>query len=381
MELAFKNVGRKNRTLTFCFIALFFIIPQTVHATDGEKWQPVPEASYPDILELIALRTKANYDEISSWQGRINIFATDHYYGPNAAEKSHGVDVNSIARDSQHICLTAKTIADFAVDVRNNKLYSDFRPIMMQYKAVDLNQNVPLSKFTGSSSRTRTILTPEVWMRYETEYEYNPKYHEGRASKMAFIDVAQKEVYNTQDPRKYFDIEVNRKVWEVVLLMRKMLLDVGNIRIEGYPCIEITSMETSSGIKYRIMSTSKLGDVIKYLRILLEVDEAVGFNVIKREETYPDGIKRYSTKYTYEDFNGVFIPKTFWMESRNNKGELTGTSEITIETTGINKPLPEDTFSIKNLGVEEGTLVSDNIKKAGFRYSKGNLVPIADSNK
>ena len=45
-----------------------------------------------------------------------------------------------------------------------------------------------------------------------------------------------------------------------------------------------------------------------------------------------------------------------------------------------NKPLSEDTFSIKNLGVEEDTLVSDNIKKKDYRYSKGNLIPIAEPN-
>ena len=380
MKLTFKSVARKNQTIACCFIALFFIIPQTVYAADGEKWRPVPETNYADVLELIALRSKANYEEISTWQGRIDILATDHIYGVNAAEKSHAVDANSIARDSKHICLTAKTIAEFAVDMRNDKLYSDFQPTTMQYKAVDLDQNVPRSKFTGSPIRTRTVLTPESWMHYDSVYLYNPKYHEGRTSKTAFIDAAQKDVYNVQDPRRFFDIEVNRKVWEVILLTRRAILEGGNIRIADYPYVEITSMETSSGIKYRILSTFKGGDVIKYIRILLEVDETVGFNVIKREETNPDGVKKYSTKYSYENLNGIFVPKTFWMESHNNSGELTGTSEITIETIGINKLLPEDTFSIKNLGIEENTIVTDKIKKSEFRYSKGNLVPIAEPN-
>ena len=66
------------------------------------------------------------------------------------------------------------------------------------------------------------------------------------------------------------------------------------------------------------------------------------------------------------------------MESRSNNGELDGTSEIAVETQSINKPLPEDTFTIKNLGLEDGTIVSDKIKKAEFRYSNSGLVPVSE---
>jgi hypothetical protein len=380
MKLIFKSIKHKYNILLFYFIALFFlIIPQIVYSAEMESWQPAPEANYAEILELIAMRAKANYDNISTWQGRAEIFATDHFYGPNAAQKTHSVDTNSIAKNSQHICETAKTIAEFAVDMPNDKLYSDFRPTI-QYKAIDLDQNVPLSNFVGDSPPTKTILTHEIWMHYEPMYKYRPKYHEGKANKMAFIDAPQEGTWNTLDPRRYFNIDAHNKPWEVIYSIRKALLENGNIRIEDYPFIEITFMKTSNGIKYHIMNTFKGGDIIKYIRITIEVDELFGFNVTKREETCSNGIKRYSTKYTYEDLNGVFVPKTYWMESRNNNDEIEGTSEVIIETTGLNKPLSEDIFSIKNLGVEEDTLVTDNIKKAEFRFSKGNLVSIAEPN-
>jgi hypothetical protein len=186
-----------------------------------------------------------------------------------------------------------------------------------------------------------------------------------------------------RDPRIFFELEGHKKIWETLLQLRSNINDRIKERIAGYPHIEILSMNTDNGVKYRILTTWKGGEnyVRKYMRSLLEVDEAVGFNAIKTEMTTPDGVKIDLKEYTYEKNGEIYILKTVKKEQRNNKGEITFTSEITIETTGINKPLPEDTFTIKNLGVEEDTLVTDNIKKAEFRFSKGNLVPIAEPNK
>jgi hypothetical protein len=204
---------------------------------------------------------------------------------------------------------------------------------------------------------------------------------------MAFIDRPSERKFSLsgdiRDPRLFFEMEGHKKIWETLLQLRSNINDRIKERIAGYPHIEISSLTTENGIRYSILTTWKGGEnyVRKYMRSLLEVDEAVGFNAIKTEMTTPDGIKIDSKQYMYEKNGDVYLPKTVRKEFRNSKGEITRTSEITIETTGLNKPLPEDTFTIKNLGVEEDTLVSDNIKKAEFRYSKGYLIPIAEPNK
>jgi hypothetical protein len=382
MKMEFMDVERENKTIWFVVVLVLLLISQQVYATDVQQWQTVPEANYADVLELIALRTKANYEEIVSWQGRMNILENIHFYGTNAAERAR-VDTNSLARDSQHICEIAKTIADFAVDMRNDKLYSKVDP-NLQYKAVDLDQIVPVRKDTRTPN-TRTILTPECYMWYIPDGMFHPKFHKGRLGKTVFIESSQNENVRgfVRDPRIFFELEGHKKIWETLLQLRSNINDRIKERIAGYPHIEILSMNTDNGVKYRILTTWKGGEnyVRKYMRSLLEVDEAVGFNAIKTEMTTPDGVKIDLKEYTYEKNGEIYILKTVKKEQRNNKGEITFTSEITIETTGINKPLPEDTFTIKNLGVEEDTLVTDKIKKAEFRFSKGNLVPIAEPNK
>lgn len=345
MKMTFIADSWKNITLSFWFITMlvFFTTPQQIYSED-EQWQVVSKENYSDILEFIALRSKANYEEISSWQGQMDIHENIHFYGTNAAEKSHGVDTNSIARDSQHICRIAKTIAEFAVDVRNDKLYSKVEP-NLQYKAVDLDQNIPTDQYKGRPARTRTILTPECYMWYLTDGKFHSESQKGRAGKMVFIESAQNENVKgfVRDPRKFFDsAEGDVKFWNTILRIQNNINELIKERVADYPLIEISSLNTENGIKYRILTTWKGGEnyVIKYVRLMYEADEAVGFNAIKIEATNPDGVKIISKQYTYEKIEEIYVPKTVRNESRNSKGEPTFESEIKIGTISLNKPLP-----------------------------------------
>jgi len=366
-------------------ITLFFslMISQRANAVDEQQWQSVPEANYADVLELIALRSKANYEEISSWQGRMNIHETIHYYGPNAAEKSHAVDTTSIARNSQHICEIEETIAEFVLDMYNDKICSSVEP-NVQFKAVDLGEYVPIRKSTRIP-KTRTVLSPESYMWCMPDLKFNPTFHKGRLGKTIFIESPQNEDIKgfVRDPRLLFNSGgENRKLWETLLKIRSNMSKRLKERVAGYPHIEITSRESSDGIKYRILTTWRGGGayVIKYIRALLEVDETVGFNAIRTETTNSDGVKVDSKEYTYEKIGEIYLPKTVRKEFWNSKGEPTFTSEITIENTSVNKPLSEDTFTIKGLGLEEDTLVTNKIEQAEYRYSKGKLIPLGQDN-
>ena len=386
MKNKFKNAYFPNKTLSIWLITLyiFFASNQQVYATDEQQWQPVPEANYAEVLDLIALRAKANYDEISSWQGRMNILETNHYYGKNAAKMANA-DPNSIARDSQHIFEEIRNTAEFSVDLRNDKLHSQKEKPQVYLKAIDLDQNVPTNE-NGQYESVRAILTRDQYMWYMPDSNFSRHKYNLRAGKMAFVDRPRERKFSLsgdiRDPRLFFETDDNKKIWETLLQLRSNINDRIKERIAGYPHIEILSMNTDKGIKYRILTTWKGGEnyVQKYIRSLLEVDESVGFNAIKTGMTTSDSVKIDSREYTYEKIGDVYLPKTVRKEFHNNKNEITRTSEITIENSRINLPLPEDTFSIKNLGVEEETLVTDNIKKAEFRYSKGNLVPIAEPN-
>jgi hypothetical protein len=371
---------------SICVITSLFslIISNTATMADGQQWQPMPEAEYAQILELIASATKANYEEISTWQGQMNILETTHFYGPAAAGESHGLNPDSVARNSQHICRTDKVVADFAVDMRSDKLYSAVDP-NSQYRAVDLDYHIPSDQYEGRPARTRTILTPESYMWYLTDGKFHSNSQKGPRGKMVFIESPQNENIKglVRDPRDLFNSGgEDKKLWETLLQIKGNINERINERVAGFPHIEISSLNTENGTKYRILTTWRGGEnyVIKYIRCLLEVDEAVGFNTLRTETILPNGVKTNSTEYTYGKVGEIYIPRIVKKEQCNHKGEPTFTSETTVETTGLNTPLPEDTFTIKNLGLEDGTLVTDKITNSEFRYTEGNLVPISEIN-
>jgi hypothetical protein len=378
------NYEKVIKSLTIMIFLIFFIISWQVRAADEPQWVPVPEANYADVLEIIALSAQANYEAISSWQGRMNILETNHHYGPNAARMANA-DTNSLAGNSQHILETITNTAEFAVNPRDDKLCSKKEKPQVQLRAIDLDQNVPIRK-NGQYENVRTILTRDQYMWYMPNSNFASKLHNVRPEKMAFIDRPEERKFSLsgdiRDPRIFFESsgEDGKKLWETLLRIRSNINERIKERIGGYPHIEISSSKTNTGIKYRIQTKWRGGEN-NVIGLILEVDEAVGFNAIKTEITNPAGVITKLKEYTYEKIGEIYLPKTVKKKSWNNKGEPILTSEITIETTSVNKSLPENTCSIKNLDVEEGTLINDNIKKAEFRYSKGNLVPIADPNK
>jgi len=373
------------KVVSLCVTILFFsmIISQKAIIAEGQRWQSVPQADYAEVLERIAFRAAANYEEISSWQGKMSILETKHHYGSNAAKMSNA-DPDSIAHDSQYIFEMINSTAEFAVDLRNDKLCSKKEKPQVRLRAMDLDQNVPVRK-NGEYESVRTILTREQYVWYMPDSNFASTLHNVRAGKMAFIDEPKERKFSLsgdiRDPRLFFESsgEDGRKLWDSLARIRSNIKDRIKERIAGYPHIEISSLDTDNGIKYRILTTWK-GDKNYYIRSLLVVDEAVGFNAIKTEMTNHDGVRINSKEYAYQKLGEIYLPRTVRKEFWNHKGEPTFTSEIIIETTSINKPLLEETFSIKNLGVEEGALIKDNIKKATFRYVKGELVPLEDAN-
>ncbi|MGB8226106.1 MAG: hypothetical protein WCE45_04440 [Sedimentisphaerales bacterium] len=386
MNLNFKKLIKLLNTMIFL---AFFVISQQDYAADDSQWQPVPQTDYANVLDLIAHGTKTNYEEISSWQGRMSILETRYHYGPNAAKMSNADDTNSIAHNSQHILEIINNTAEFTVDPRNDKLYSKKEKPQALLRAIDLNQDIPVNKNGGYES-VRAVLTREQYIWYMPDSLFTSKRNDVRAAmKVAFRERPEERKFDLngdiRDPRVFFELGGgdSKKLWDLLLQLRSNINERINELVEGYPHIEISSSETATGVKYRIITTWRGGPnyAIKYIRSLLEVDESVGFNAIEIETTNSDSVKIYSKECTYEKIGEVYLPKTVTTKFWNNKGRPTSTSEITIENAGVNKSVPAETFTYKNLGLKNDDKFIDKIEGKEYKYKDANLVFVADVNK
>jgi len=187
MKFKGMDVCSQSKTISLASITLiiFFTMTQRVHSADEQNWQSVSEHNYHEVLSLVALCSKANYDAISSWQGLLNIFETNHYYGSDAAKMSNA-DISSPASNSQYILEEMRGKAEFALDTRNNKLYSKNEKPVVRLKAIDLGQNVPVRN-NGEYMGLKAILTTDIYIWYMPDGKFRSN-SQKNPDKMVFID-------------------------------------------------------------------------------------------------------------------------------------------------------------------------------------------------
>ncbi|MHA1834820.1 MAG: hypothetical protein ACTSV7_12640 [Candidatus Baldrarchaeia archaeon] len=363
-----------------CMLTSFLLLTTASLVNGDDKpWESVPETIYVDLLEAIITQTKANYEKISTWQGEMSIVESDDHYGDNAARD---IDQNSPAAKSKHIRRTVTGTIEFAADLANDKLYCNFEP-HVEYRAIDLNQIAPLAKEIRYS-RMRFIVTPAEYLSYEPNHDFGwddsilvSKRVSGKA---AFRDVPEKakdRVGDIRDPRDYFNCDGDKKLWEILSDIQKMILENSNIKIAGQLFINIAKAETEGHMLYRITTEywiSKEEEKQKIAKTEWIVDSKVGFNVTEIK-TDLFGIPRKWIEITYEKINDTFVPKTIHQIVLDSKGRSTLDSQITFTKSIINQPIPDKTFTYENLGLENGVRFVDNIKRIEYWYKDGKLIP------
>ena len=360
-----------------CLFLLFFC--SVVNASNKTS-MPVSETRYVDIFEMIETQTKANYEKISSWQGKMDILEKDDHYGDNAS-KTTFIDQDSPAAKSKHIRRTVAAPVDFACDLIDDKLYSNFEP-QMKYKAVDLNLNAPTIETVGYT-RIRSIVTSEEYMHYEPDLRFAPEdsliLSGGVTGKAAYREPPEnaKDRFggNIRDPRRYFNYKENEKIWLTLSNQRNNLVNMGNVTIASQPHVSIAETDLNGHKQYHISTVyrTSLDDENEHVIIQVVVDSSVDYNVISYT-AIQRGITRISVNLTYEKIGDIFVPKTYSKTVLDSEGKRVFDSQVTLTNSIINEPIPEKTFTYENLGLENDVRFVDTIKKLEYWYRNGELV-------
>lgn len=341
-----------------------------------DQWEPVPEEKHLDILETIALQTKANHEKIRTWRGKLDIVQKIDHYGDQCKKY---IDP---AVESNHIREISTPKVVFAKDLINDKLYCNREP-KVEFIAVDLNQSVPKAPNLGFS-RAISIVTPEEFLIYTPDVNFAgspsiPMSYKG-ACKRAFRNPPEQskdrlkgDIY---DPSNFFTFG-GEKTWETISLVIKEVSELGNVKIAGKPHLIIFENKQANSKQYKIVTVWKTGEDIEeyYGLIELVVDSADGFNVKRvKSSIQPGDWRQYTKEMTYEKIDGIFVPKTCHeitiMADRKPSVEL----KIVFEESIINEPISEKTFTYENLGLENGVRFVDNIKRIEYQYKDGELL-------
>jgi len=348
---------------------------------------PMPESEYAEFLDMAAAVIKANYEKISTWQGELNIQEDDYLYGGKWGPLLQ-IDPNDPVFHSNSIRRSVSDSEKFAVDVRNNKLYTECGMPNVKSKALDLDRDFVKE---GRYSPAISIVTSDEYLSYEPNIRYgyetiiNGK-GAGRAAVRWAAEKARKNQWaHVRDPRRYFLADNKKAVWEELLLLRNLITNPSpdDIPPGKAPQISIATEDMGDHTKTHIKAgfhgssdCTNCEDAFVY--IIITLDSSVELNMVRREVTDKAGKTLQTLDITYEKIGHIYVPKTIHFVIFG-KPDLKKhfDSWITFKKSILNAPIPAETFNYRNLGLKDDDRLIDKIEGKEYRYEDAALVPIA----
>jgi len=335
----------------------------------------MPESEYAEFLDTAEALTEANYEHISTWQGEISIQEDDYYYGKKC--RYLAIDADDPASGSNSICRSVSASSKFAVDIRNDKLYTALIQPIVKYKALDLDRDVDVKE---RYSPVISIVTSDEYLNYEPSLTYgydrkiNGKWVGRKAFRWPVERVKGEQWGHVRDPRRYF-FNGNRAIWEELYALRNFITNPSPDIPEGKaPQISITTENIDGHTRTHIKggfygSPDCTNCENEFVYIIMTLDDSVGLNLVRREVTNKTCKTLQTLDITYEKIEDVYVPKTIhYLIFRSSDGKIRFDSQITFTKSILNAPIPTETFNYSNLGLKDGDILSDKIANKEFQY-------------
>ncbi len=364
-------------------ISIILIVFSLIYPATGAEvteFQKVEQNKVPDELNMLVSVTKSNYEKIKTWQGRISSESTLIYRGKNAAEMvkdQAGVTI----QEPNELASTGKGVTEFKIDLEKNLLFrKQNRPNPTEY--IDLDTGFTCSSL--DKSYQSLIITAND---YEIDSSPYTMKKDGTvltwlAEKRPHNHAAQTETdFGESDPRHCFSIGL--PPW---VLLSRMSEGVrlynqdpngadGNMPNKAFRSVTVEKTQTEKGAVYQVQAEQGSYE-FKYV-----FEEKNGFNPTHIEVKKGKGIKISEITTDWVEIQGIFMPKEEQiMQFDDNDGRLRRLKKRIFSDMQVNMALPENTFSIKNLGLKNGDKFVDKIAQKEYKYQDANLIFVADIN-
>lgn len=350
----------------------------------------MPESEYAEFLDNAAAVIKTNYENISTWQGELSIQEDNYYYGGKWGSLFH-IDPNDPVFYSNSIRRSVSDLEKFAVDVRNNKLYTERGMPNVKFNALDMDRDIITKR---EYSPAISIVTSDEYLSYEPNIRYGyGKIINGKGAGEAAIrwpaEKARKEQWaNVRDPRRYFLADNKKAVWEELQELRNHITNPSpDIPPGKAPQISITTEDMGDHTKTHIKagfhgSPDCTNCENEFVYIIKTLDSSVGLNMVRREVTDKAGKTLQTLDITYEKIGNIYVPKTIHFVIFSNPDlKIHFDSWITFTKSILNSPIPGETFNYRNLGLKDDDRLIDKIAGKEYKYQDANLILLEAPNK
>jgi len=371
MMSAKHNFYEKIAVGIVAIMSIFCLIRPATGADTG-GFQKIEPNKVPDELATLAAVTKANYEKIKTWQGKVSFEDMIIYRGAYAADlvKRHaGITI----KEPNEIAQRAEGTVELKIDLEKNLSFR-YMNWPKPNEFIDFDQGVIYPSLSGSMERTKIIAS-----EYEIESYPDRKKKDGiilgRIARKQLRKQAQ-IITDDTDPRIGFNI--GRPVWELLSQFSEGLRSYKKGDVNIFYDVVLEKAQTAKGVNYRVQFANP-GASYPFDKFILDGEK--GFNPTYIEVKNDKGIKISEIIRDFIKIQGIFLPvEQKVVQYDGTDGRLRREAKSTFSEMKVNMALPENTFSLNNLGLCNGDKFIDKIEGKEYKYQDANLVPIADVN-
>ncbi len=364
-------------------VVLILSIQTEASSIDQEcKWLSVDQNSIAGILTMIGKRVRENHNKLITWQGKIKI-VTDSIDRGAIAERTFREEFKDDGQPIPNIIIEHYEFTrEFALDVNKEMLYEHHYPDRPKHHIMDAGtgRELQLKKHISLGS-VKNILSSDYQIHCGAD-----RVRDG----VAFSRMAVKQVrpegkltcgsglYPVFDPRETMRVFGN-PLWETLANYIAYINKHGpSSTFQGYTIkVEVEECNVGDVKKYKIVLPGVWSGGPKvYLSLTLICSSQAGFNVVSYSQTaYYDKILEHKT-WKYGLFSGVYLPVKKRAVRYDPQGNLNSESTYTFMEQKVNKSIPEEIFTYKNLGLKDGDKFIDKILDKEYTYQSGQLIAV-----
>lgn len=363
-----KNVGFKS-----IVIMVVFNLIHLAMGVDVGEIQKIDPNKISDELAMLSAATKTNYEKIKTLQGEVSFESMIIYRGTYAADlvKRHaGITI----KEPNELAQRTEGTTEFKIDLKKNLFFKQMnRPKPIEY--IDLDKGIAYTSSEKSFERMGIINS-----KYTIEsYPYTRNKDRAILTSTAHKRLRQNPEIITDNSDARIGFNIGRPVWELLTQFSDGLRRYNKGDVDTFYNVVLEKEQTAKGIIYR-MHLANPRESQPFEKFILDGEK--GFNPTYIEIKNDKGITISEITTDFIEIQGIFLPsKRYVLQYDGNDGRLRRSSNTTFNYAQVNTTLPENTFSLSNLGLKNDDRFIDEIEGKEYKYKDASLIFVADVNK
>jgi hypothetical protein len=337
-----------------------------------DTFRAVPPDKIPETLNTISTLVHQNFLQIDSWQGEIQVSRYVVYKGEKAKDIFQR-NTDALGEPPNKIAKLALSTTTFDSDLAKGLLYA---------KVSSKNPSRYIDPADGRDLGTKSI----PWYRISI---LTPEHHlESTPNRMRDGHVVQRRAVKKKvdkdcpscappcvfDPRDLFD--ARSPVWLKYPRILKRIREQGQYLVDGH-AVKVEERTLPDDVQYRVHQPSRISLEGGNIWLIKTFSSDAGYNMISWELTRVNGEPMHRRTLEYQSVQGIYVPSKAIYESFDPEDGSLQSREIQIyKNVRLNRAIPAETFTYKNLGLEDGDDFEDRILDKKYIYKQGELVEV-----